>query len=78
MKFRSCLIKCIIPCLRFTEVGMMNPPNDFLVGAAYWGFIGGSGSFAELLNTFDEAGEAFKMGLDKKFQEMAREKLDAC
>jgi hypothetical protein len=65
------------PYHRFTEVGMMNPPNDFLVGDEYWDFIGGKNTFNELLQTFDEVGKNFKEKLNKKFQEIAKEKLDS-
>ena len=53
------------PYSRFTEVGMMDAPNDFLVGDEYWNFIGGENTFSELLKTFDEVGKLFKEALDK-------------
>ena len=65
------------PYHRFTEVGMMNPPNDFLVGDEYWDFIGGKNTFPELLKTFDEVGKDFKERLNKKFKQIAKEKLDS-
>jgi Type II restriction endonuclease, TdeIII len=65
------------PYSRFTESGMMNAPNDFLVGDEYWDFIGGKGTFPELLKTFDEVGKEFKERLNKKFKEIAKEKLDS-
>ena len=65
------------PYHRFTEVGMMNPPNDFLIGNEYWDFIGGNNTFPELLKVFDEVGKYFKDKLDKKFKEIAKEKLNS-
>lgn len=65
------------PYSRFTEVGMMDHPNDFLIGDEYWDFIGGKGTFSELLKTFDEVGKQFKEQLNQKFQEIAKEKLDS-
>ena len=62
---------------RFTEVGMMNPPNDFLVGSEYWDFIGGKNTFPELLKIFDEVGKYFKDQLNKKFKQIAKENLDS-
>ena len=47
------------PYNRFTEVGMMDAPNDFLVGDEYWDFIGGKNTFPDLLDTFDETGKFF-------------------
>lgn len=65
------------PYSRFTESGMMDTPNDFLVGDEYWDFIGGKGTFAELLETFDEVGKEFKDRLNQKFKDIAKEKMDS-
>jgi uncharacterized cupredoxin-like copper-binding protein len=65
------------PYERFTEVGMMNPPKDFLVGDQYWDFIGGANTFQELLETFDEVGKEFKEKLNDKFKEIAKAKIDS-
>lgn len=65
------------PYLRFTESGMMDAPNDFLVGEEYWDFIGGKDTFPQLLQTFDEVGKEFKEQLNTKFKEIAREKMDS-
>lgn len=65
------------PYTRFTEVGMMDTPNDFLVGEEYWDFIGGENTFSELLSTFDEVGKEFKEKLNLKFKDIAKEKLDS-
>lgn len=63
------------PYSRFTEVGMMDAPNDFLIGDEYWDFIGGRGTFPELLKTFDDVGKEYKEQLDRKFKEIAKEKM---
>ncbi len=65
------------PYHRFTEVGMMDPPNDFLIGEKYWNFIGGKNIFPELLETFDEVGKEFKERLNQKFKQIAKEKIDS-
>jgi len=65
------------PYSRFTESGMMDSPNDFLIGDEYWDFIGGKGTFQGLLKTFDEVGKTFKKRLDKKFKDIAKEKMDS-
>ncbi len=65
------------PYSRFTEVGMMDSPNDFLVGDQYWDFLGGKNTFPELLNTFDEVGKEFKDKLHLKFKKIAKEKLES-
>ncbi len=65
------------PYSRFTEVGMMDAPNDFMVGDEYWDFIGGKETFPDLLKTFDDVGKEFKERLEKKFKEIAKEKMDS-
>ncbi len=65
------------PYSRFTESGMMDHPNDFLVGDEYWNFIGGVNTFPELLSTFDEVGKTFKEKLSIKFKKIAEEKLNS-
>lgn len=64
------------PYQRFTQVGMMDAPNDFLVGDEYWDCIGGKDTFPELLRVFDEIGHDYKEQLNRKFKEIAKEKLD--
>jgi len=63
------------PYHRFTEVGMMNPPSDFLIGNDYWNFIAGENTFPELLEVFDEVGKEFKERLNDKFKQIACDKL---
>lgn len=65
------------PYSRFTEVGMMDHPNDFLIGKEYWDFIGGKDSFEQLLVVFDEVGKEYKNKLINKFKEIALSKLDS-
>lgn len=65
------------PYSRFTEVGMMDIHNDFLVGNEYWDFIGGEKTFSELLEVFNEVGKIFKVRLERKFKEIAKEKIDS-
>ena len=65
------------PYSRFTEVGMMDAPNDFLVGEQYWDFIGGKNTFPELLETFDDVGKTYKEDLKQKFKEIARDMIDS-
>lgn len=65
------------PYSRFTEVGMMDYPNDFLIGEQYWDFIGGKNTFRKLLLTFDEVGKEFKNKIKAKFKKIAKEKIDS-
>jgi hypothetical protein len=65
------------PYSRFTEVGMMDHPNDFLIGEEYWDLIGGKETFEDLLETFDEVGKEFKDRLNAKFKDIASAKIDS-
>lgn len=64
------------PYKRFTEVGMMDHPNDFLIGEEYWDFLGGKNTFPELLKLFDEVGKNYQIQLNEKFKQIAEEKID--
>lgn len=65
------------PYSRFTEVGMMDHPNDFLIGEEYWDYIGNGNTFNELLQIFDEVGKEFKVKLHQKFKKIAEEKFNS-
>ncbi|KAF0151910.1 MAG: hypothetical protein FD143_1520 [Ignavibacteria bacterium] len=65
------------PYSRFTENGLMDYGNDFLVGKDYWNYIGGKNTFPQLLEVFDEVGKEFKARLRKKFKEIAKQKIDS-
>jgi hypothetical protein len=65
------------PYSHFTISGMMDHPNDFLIGEEYWDLLGGEKTFPDLLNVFDEVGKSFKEKLNKKFKEIAESKIDS-
>lgn len=65
------------PYERFAESGMMDAPNDFLVGDAYWDFIGGANTFPDLLDVFDAVGKRYKEQLHEKFREIAKNTVDS-
>jgi len=65
------------PYARYTEKGLMHHHSDFLVGNEYWDFIGGINTFPELLQVFDEVGKEYKDKLKKKFEEVAKKKIDS-
>ncbi len=48
------------PYSRFTQVGLMDHPNDMLIGEEYWNFLGGENTFSMLLMAFDEVGKEYK------------------
>jgi len=65
------------PYSRFTEVGMMDHPRDFLIGEEYWDFLGGKNTFVELLDVFEDVGKKCKTKLQDKFKQVAKEKIDS-
>ena len=65
------------PYSRFTEVGMMDHPNDFLIGEEYWDLLGGENTFKELLDVFDKVGKKYKSKLQEKFKEVAKNKINS-
>ena len=65
------------PYKRFTEVGMMDHPRDFLIGKEYWDFIGGDDTFNQLLDVFNEVGKTFKEKLNQMFKKIAEEKINS-
>ncbi len=65
------------PYSRFTEVGMMDPPNDFLIGSEYWDFIGGQHTLPALLNIFNEVGKEYKKQFNEALIALARKKPDS-
>lgn len=65
------------PYSHFTISGMMDYPNDFLIGEEYWDLLGGKNTFPDLLKVFDEVGKDFKEKLNNKFREIAKSKIDS-
>jgi len=64
------------PYERFTEQGVLERGKEFLVGKEYWNFLGGEGTFGELLALFDTVGKKFKKEIQQKIKQVAKEKLD--
>jgi len=62
------------PYRRFSEVGMMDPPNDLLVGEEYWNFLGGKRTYSDLLKIFNEVGIQYKDHIKNKFLEIVNYK----
>lgn len=64
------------PYRRFSEVGMMQPQKDLLVEKEYWDFLGGKGTFKQLLDIFDNVGKEYKDIINKKINEIANIKYN--
>lgn len=63
------------PYERFTEQGVLEKGEEFLIGKEYWDFLGGENTFEELLVLFDTVGKQFKERIKEKIQEVAKEKM---
>lgn len=63
------------PYSRFTEQGVLEKGKEFLIGEEYWDFLGGSGTFKDLLKEFDLVGKQFKERISKKIKQVAQEKM---
>lgn len=63
------------PYERFTEQGVLEKGDEFLIGKEYWDFLGGENTFEELLGLFDEVGKKFKEKIRQKIQQVAKEKM---
>jgi len=60
------------PYTRFTEQGVIDKGKELLVGKEFWDFLGGRGTYKELLDVFDEVGKEFKRELSQKIKEVAK------
>ncbi len=63
------------PYSRFTEQGVLEKGEEFLVGDEFWNFLGGKGTYDDLLQIFDEVGKELKKDIDAKIKEVARTKM---
>ena len=64
------------PYVRFTEQGLLERGEEFLVGEEYWDFLGGENTFKELLEEFDVVGKRFKEQIIEKIKQVAKEKMN--
>ncbi len=64
------------PYARFTQEGMLTPGKDLLVADAYWDFLGGEGTYSDLLGVFDKTGKRFKDQIAERIAEVARSKMN--
>lgn len=63
------------PYKRFTEQGLLEHNEEFLIGKEYWDFLGGEGTFDDLLKELDKVGKRFKKEIAAKIQEVAKTKV---
>jgi len=55
------------PYSRWTMAGMLDLENELLVAEEYWDFIGGTGTFAQLLYIFEKVGIEMRAEIDDYF-----------
>jgi hypothetical protein len=63
------------PYSRFTEQGLLEKGEEFLVGEEYWDFLGGKDTLKDLLEEFDCVGKKFKEKILEKIKQVAKEKM---
>ncbi|GHU37484.1 TdeIII family type II restriction endonuclease [Clostridia bacterium] len=55
------------PYERWTMAGMLDVANEVKVAAEFWDFLGGEGSYAELLDCFERVGVEMRDEIDLRF-----------
>ena len=64
------------PYERFTMKRYIGGEKDLLVGEDFWKFLGGEGTYGEILDIFDQVGKEFEKNIKTKINEIAKEKMD--
>lgn len=64
------------PYSRFTIQGVLDEEEELYVADKFWDFLGGEGTYKELLEIFDEIGKEFRDRIQKKIQDVAEEKME--
>lgn len=55
---------------RWTCLKFFNKGQDFLIGKDFWDFLGGAGTYENLIKIYEDAGEEIRPVLDKKFKDL--------
>ncbi len=61
------------PYTRWTMRGMLDLENELKVADEFWDFLGGKGTFEELLNLFEEVGKEISVEIESKIKDIAKE-----
>ncbi|MEK6913796.1 MAG: TdeIII family type II restriction endonuclease [Nanoarchaeota archaeon] len=64
------------PYSRFTMQGYLDEKEELYVADKFWEFLGGKGTYKEVLEIFDEVGKEPKGKIQNKIKEVAEEKMD--
>lgn len=60
---------------RWTCVKFFDKNNDFLIGKDFWDFLGGAGTYDDLIKIYEDVGEEIRPELEKKFKEIIKTKI---
>ena len=63
------------PYNRWTMRGMLDLPNELRVAEEFWDFIGGKGTYIELLDCFEKVGVELRPEIDKYFSKFKRDEF---
>lgn len=63
------------PYNRFTEQGLLERGKEFLIAEEYWDFLGGEGTYNDLLAEFDKVGKEYKQDILEKIKQVAEKKM---
>ncbi|MBI3585726.1 MAG: TdeIII family type II restriction endonuclease [Ignavibacteriales bacterium] len=58
------------PYARWTAKGMMDLDSELLVGEQLWDFLGGEGTYLQLLDIFEKVGIELRPEIDKRFEKL--------
>lgn len=56
---------------RWTCLKFFNKGGDFLIGKDFWDYLGGKGTYEQLIEIYENVGEEIRPTLDKKFLSLA-------
>ena len=56
------------PYKRWTQKGMLDSNHEVLIAEELWDFLGGEGSYADLLDAFEQAGIELRPEIDSYFE----------
>ncbi|MBI3913181.1 MAG: TdeIII family type II restriction endonuclease [Chloroflexi bacterium] len=59
------------PYQRWTLQGLFDLKNEILVAVEFWDFLGGTGTYEELLDVFEKVGIALRPEIDAKFAKLS-------
>lgn len=61
------------PYKRWTQKGMLDPNHEIMIAKELWDFIGGEGTYADLLEAFEQAGIELRPEIDSYFEKFRYE-----